>query len=88
MFLVNYAVTAVVVVALLFAYGFVSVTRDASVPLGPWLAGGVAIAVVLPIMTYPFAATTWAAMDLVLRPLDPVEEAEAALHAAREPGPS
>ena len=33
------------------------------------------------IVGYPFAATTWAAIDLAARPLDPVEEAEAAVYA-------
>jgi len=37
------------------------------------------------LITYPFAKTTWAAIDLATRPLDPVEEAEAALHDRRDP---
>ena len=50
--------------------------------LTPILVASVAIAVVVPALFYPYAATTWAALDLVLRPLEPDEEAEAATHAA------
>jgi hypothetical protein len=32
---------------------------------------------------YPYAKSTWAAIDLAARPLDPVEEAEAAQHDQR-----
>ena len=38
----------------------------------------VAIALIVPIAFYPRSYTTWAAIDLSMRPLDPVEEAEAA----------
>jgi uncharacterized protein (DUF983 family) len=81
-YIVNYAATSVLLVALAFAYLAVSVVGDESAPLAPWLASGIAIAVVIPIVTYPRAATTWAALDLAMRPLDPVEEAEALLNAA------
>ena len=45
------------------------------------------IALVFPIAFYPFATTTWAALDLAMRPLEPVEvaEAETWLHAAGGP---
>ena len=39
---------------------------------------------VLPVITYPFAKTTWTAIDLAARPLEPVEEADAAVHDHRE----
>lgn len=84
-YILNYAATSVLLVIELFAYLAVSVLGDESAPLGPWLVAAVAIAVVIPIITYPRAATTWAALDLAMRPLEPLEEAEAALNAAQPP---
>lgn len=46
--------------------------------------GSAVIVIVLPIVLYPVAKSLWAAIDLAMRPLEPVEEAEAALHAAPE----
>jgi uncharacterized protein (DUF983 family) len=80
-YIVNYAATSVLLVIELFAYLAVSVVGDSSAPLGPWVVAAVVVAVVVPIITYPRAATTWAALDLAMRPLEPVEEAEADLHA-------
>jgi hypothetical protein len=37
------------------------------------------IQIVLPLLFYPFSKTIWSALDLVMRPLDPHEEAEAIL---------
>jgi uncharacterized protein (DUF983 family) len=45
--------------------------------LAPILLTSVGIALVLPIVFYPFASTIWAALDLAMRPLEPVEIAEA-----------
>jgi uncharacterized protein (DUF983 family) len=87
-YIINYAATSILIVGLAFAYIAVSVVGDSSAPLGPWLAGAIAIAVIVPIITYPRAATTWAALDLAMRPLDPVEEAEALLNAAPDDEPS
>jgi uncharacterized protein (DUF983 family) len=84
-YVINYALVARALVAEVFAYLAVSVVRDESAALGPWLAGAIALAVLLPIAMYPRAATTWAALDLAMRPLEPVEEAEATLH---EGGPA
>jgi hypothetical protein len=58
--------------------------QDGDASLLPALLLGVATAIVLPLLTYPFAKTLWAAIDLVARPLDPVEEADAALHDHRD----
>jgi uncharacterized protein (DUF983 family) len=80
-YLVNYAFVAVAIVVELFVYLIYASANDGDVAYGlPFLIGA-ATAVVLPIVTYPFAKTIWAAIDLALRPLDPVEEADAALHA-------
>jgi uncharacterized protein (DUF983 family) len=43
------------------------------------------VAIVVPILFYPFSYTIWAAVDLAMRPLDPHEAADAAAHAAGAP---
>jgi hypothetical protein len=40
---------------------------------------GLSLNLVFPIFFYPFSKTIWAAIDLVMRPLEPAEEADAAL---------
>ena len=78
-YLVNYAVVAVVIVIELFVY-VVYANANEGAGLVPAMAVGLATALVLPLITYPFAKTIWIAIDLATRPLDPVEEADAALH--------
>jgi uncharacterized protein (DUF983 family) len=82
-YLVNYAATAVLLVAEIVAFFVFAVSREEDVSFIPWLLGGAAIAVIAPIVLYPFAKSTWAAIDFAARPLDPVEEAEAAQHDRR-----
>ncbi len=83
-YLVNYAVVAVVIVFELFVFLLYVNARGGDASLLPAFLMGIVTAVVLPLLTYPFAKTLWAAIDLVARPLDPVEEAEAALHDHRD----
>jgi uncharacterized protein (DUF983 family) len=82
-YLVNYGVTAVLLVIMLFgiivAY---SSSEDASTV--PYYVIGVAIAIGFPAWFYPRATTTWAALDLLMRPLEPSEEAEATTYAAAQ----
>jgi uncharacterized protein (DUF983 family) len=85
-YLVNFAVTEAVMFVVLIAYVFWRGISGAAAPLWPFLAACVGVAVIVPVVFYPFAATTWAALDLVMRPLDPVEEAEAAIYAAEPDG--
>ena len=81
-YLVNYSFVAVAIVIELMAYLFYA---NANEGVSPWPAMlvGAATAIVLPVITYPFAKTLWTAIDLITRPLDPVEEADAALHDTR-----
>ena len=81
-YLVNYAVTAVILVTLIMGAVFFIAIGDVQVPLLPVLGAGFVIAIAVPVLFYPFAVTTWAALDLLLRPLEPDEEAEAAINAA------
>jgi uncharacterized protein (DUF983 family) len=82
-YLVNYSVTAVLLVILIVVFLFVALNNDGNVSVVPWLLGGAAIAILCPLLLYPNAKSTWAAIDLAARPLDPVEEAEAAQHDTR-----
>lgn len=51
-------------------------------PIGALTAGGIALCLVVGVAAYPVATTLWAALDLAMRPLDVVEEAEAATYVA------
>ena len=79
--LVNFSVTLVVLWVVIMAYVLWRAATDAHSGLAPMLVACVGIGVVVPIVFYPVAATTWAALDLVMRPLEPEEEADAALRA-------
>ena len=48
----------------------------------PMLIASGAVAILVPIIFYPFSYTIWAAVDLAMRPLDAAEQADAAAHAA------
>lgn len=43
----------------------------------PIIGVGLAVAVVVPVVMYPFSYTIWAAIELAMRPLEPAEEADA-----------
>jgi uncharacterized protein (DUF983 family) len=82
--LVNYSLIAVAIVFELFVFVVYANAQEGDASYGPALLIGFATAIVLPLITYPFAKTLWAAIDLATRPLDPVEEADAALYAEPE----
>lgn len=77
-FLVNFAVTEGLMFLALMAYILWRAGAEAGGPLWPVLTTCLGFAVLAPVVYYPFAAATWAAIDLVLRPLEPAEEADAA----------
>ena len=54
----------------------------------PMLIASGAVAILVPIIFYPFSYTVWAAVDLAMRPLDAAEQADAAAHAAPHGGRS
>jgi uncharacterized protein (DUF983 family) len=83
-YLVNYSVTAVVLVTLIMGAVFFIAIGDVQVPILPVIGAGFVIAIAVPVLFYPFAVTTWAAIDLLARPLEPDEEAEAAINAERD----
>jgi uncharacterized protein (DUF983 family) len=86
-YLVNIAVTEALMFAVLMVYALWRGISASDAPLWPFLTGCVVFSIGAPVLFYPFAASTWAAVDLVMRPLDPVEEAEAVIHAREEVPP-
>lgn len=84
--LLNFSVTEGFMLIGLIAFIVVRGVAHASVPLWPVLLATAAAAVIAPVLCYPFATSTWAALDLAMRPLEPVEEAEALL-AVQAPDP-
>ena len=61
----NYSVTALALIAYLVV---VLVLTLPDPPVFLLTAGAVVIAVIVPLIAYPFAKTTWAAIDLLLHP--------------------
>ena len=77
-YVINLGISELGVVAVVVAL----IVREAQGRAGslvPWLLGAAALQLVLPVLFYPFSKTIWAAFDLIMRPLEPYEEAEALL---------
>ncbi len=77
--LLNFTVTEGLMVIGLMVFIVIRGVAQSTVALWPILLVTVAAAVVAPVLCYPFAKSTWAALDLAMRPLEPLEEAEALL---------
>lgn len=77
-YLVNFAVAEGLMFVALMAYVLWRGISETTGPLWPVLSACLTAAILGPIVFYPFAASLWAAIDLVTRPLEPDEEAEAA----------
>jgi uncharacterized protein (DUF983 family) len=60
--------------------GFVATAPDP--PIGALTGGGLALCLMVAVAAHPVAKTLWGAIDLAMRPLDVVEEAEAATYLA------
>ena len=65
--------------ALVIVVGSVASYPDIAVV--PMIVVGLAIAIGWPILFYPMSYTLWAAVDLLMRPLEPAERADADRHA-------
>jgi uncharacterized protein (DUF983 family) len=73
---VNFAFTEIV----MFTFLAVATVATLPRPNGRLLIlGSVGICIVLPVLLYPFSKTTWFAIHLAMEPLEPDEEAEAAV---------
>lgn len=82
---INLAISIVALFVLCMAFVAVKATNPDAGYLG-FLVAGLVIALVAPVFCYPFSRTIWSAIDLVMTPLEPIEEAEAATAAAVAPG--
>ena len=56
------------------------ITGNDELAFAPFAVVCVVAAVVVPLVGYPYTASTWAAIDLMSRPLDPDELADAEAH--------
>jgi hypothetical protein len=65
-FSVNLAVTEGILLLALFAYIFLLATTGGDVPVVPVLAVCFSLAILLPLLFYPFSRMIWAAIDLAL----------------------
>ena len=85
-YLVNFAIAIVLLFIECMAFVAWKATHpDAGVTVAA--VTGVIIAVVAPVLFYPFSRTLWSALDMGGTPIEPKEEAEAAAFLAGEPIP-
>jgi uncharacterized protein (DUF983 family) len=84
-YVINYGVVSAVVAVVLFLVIALEANGEQRW-LVPLIATGGVVAVAAPIIGYPFSKTIWAAIELLMRPLEPREVADAdqAEAAARE----
>lgn len=75
-YVINYAAVSTVVAVVLVLVIAVEATGRSNW-LVPLLAAGGFLAVVIPVLCYPFSKTVWAAIELAMKPLDPREVADA-----------
>jgi uncharacterized protein (DUF983 family) len=75
-YVINYGIVSAIVAVVLFSVIAVEATGHHGW-LIPLLAGGAVLSIVAPVVTYPFSKTVWAAIELIMRPLDPREVAAA-----------
>jgi uncharacterized protein DUF983 len=80
-YVVNFGVTEGLVLVLLMSYVLVQANRASGVAVLPVVLATVAAAVLMPLVFYPFSRTIWVAIELVMRPLEAEEEADADEHA-------
>ena len=77
-YVINYGITAACLLAVMAGL-IVRLATDPQASIVPFLAAGAAVAILVPLASYPFGKTVWAAIDLIMRPLDAAEEADALL---------
>jgi len=76
-YLVNFGVVLAVLFVVVMAYA-IYLANDPGASVWPALIVGSVIAVVLPVVFYPFARTIWIALDLAMTPMDLEEILDAA----------
>ena len=75
-YFINIFITQLVVIAFI-AVAFALTLPDSPTPA--ILAGALLLAVLVPVVIYPWCRTGWAAVHLAMQPLEPEEEADAAV---------
>jgi uncharacterized protein (DUF983 family) len=81
-YVVNFAATEGLLLAVLVAYVLVQANRADDVPIVPVVGAAIGAAVLMPLIFYPFSRTIWVAIELIMRPLEPNEVADADAHRA------
>jgi uncharacterized protein (DUF983 family) len=81
-YVVNFGVTEGLLVLLLMAYVLVQANAADGVPVLPVVLATVGAAVLVPLAFYPLSRTIWVAVELVMRPLEADEVADADAHRA------
>ena len=76
-YVMNLVIAQGLVVLLAIVPAIVLLAGDPDASLLPVFAGGVAGAVLAPLVFYPFSKTLWVAIELIMRPVDAVEPADA-----------
>ena len=76
-YVMNLAIAQFLVVLLAIVPAIVLLAGDPDAGLLPVFAGGVVGAVLGPLVFYPFSKTLWVAIELIMRPADAVEPADA-----------
>ena len=76
-YVINYGIGSAIVAVSLVVFA-VARNADADASPIPDLAAGLAGAVLVPVLFYPFSRTIWSAIDLFMRPLEADEVEEAA----------
>jgi hypothetical protein len=83
-YLVNFGVTEAFMFVVLMGYVLWRGVTGTHASIWPFFIGCTTFALLAPIVFYPVAASTWAAIDLLMRPLDPDEELDAEHHARKD----
>jgi hypothetical protein len=76
-YVLNLVMAQALVVLLAIVPAIVLLAGNPDAGLLPAIAGGVAGAVLAPIAFYPFSKTLWVAIELIMRPADAMEPADA-----------
>jgi len=62
-----------------------SIATYPHIDVGPILVVAIVVTICVPILFYPVSYTLWAAVDLLMRPLEPAEVADADAHRPHGP---
>ena len=82
-YVMNYAAVAAVV-AIVMVVIIVLESHNANADLVPVILVGSAAAILTPLLFYPISKTLWSAIELIMKPLDVAEEAEATIALAAQ----